>query len=85
MATLGMILTAIGGVMAVVGGVWVIVLAFRKSVMWGLLCLFVSPVAIYFAIKNWDIAKRPFLIEIAGIVLLFIGIALSGTAMTAAA
>jgi hypothetical protein len=84
MATLGMILTAIGGIMAVVGGIWVIVLAFRSSILWGLLSLFISPVAIYFAIKNWAIAKRPFLIEIAGVVIMIIGIALSSTGMTGA-
>ena len=85
MDMLGMILTAIGGIMAVVGGVWIIVLAFRKSIVWGLLCLFISPVAILFAIQNWAIAKRPFLIEIAGVVIMIVGIALSGSAMTAAA
>ena len=76
---------ALGGIMAVVGGIWLIVLAFRKSVLWGLLCLFISPASIVFAIQNWAISQRPFLIEIAGVVVLFIGMALSGMGMAAEA
>jgi hypothetical protein len=83
MAILGMILMAAGGIATVVGGIWLIVLAFRKSILWGLGSLFISPIAIVFAIMNWSIAKRPFLIEIAGVVVLFIGMALSGAGMSA--
>lgn len=78
-----MVLTAVGSIAAAVGGIWLIVLAFRKSVAWGLLCLFISPVAIVFAIQNWAIAKRPFLIEIGGVVILIIGSVLMGMGLSA--
>jgi hypothetical protein len=42
--------------------IWLLVLAFRESVLWGLGVLFVPFFFIFFAIKYWDGAKRPFLI-----------------------
>jgi hypothetical protein len=67
----------LGLVVALVGGIWLVVLAFKKSVLWGLGSLFVPFVSLIFAIMNWDVAKRPFLIQIAGVVLLVIGAMMS--------
>jgi hypothetical protein len=63
----------LGLVVALVGAIWLIVLAFQKSVLWGLGSLFVPFVSLIFAVMNWDVAKRPFLIQVAGVVLLVIG------------
>ena len=83
MGTLAVILYAVGAILAAVGGIWVLVLAFRKSLVWGLLCLFISPIAIVFAIQNWAIAKRPFMIEIVGIVILIVGSIVGASSMSA--
>jgi hypothetical protein len=82
---LGTLLYVVGIVLSLIGGIWILVLAFRKSILWGLLCLFISPIAIVFAIQNWAIAKRPFLIEIAGVVLLILGAIVQGMAASSAA
>ena len=77
MAILGMLLVGIGWLTAAVGGIWILVLAFQKSVVWGLGCFFVPFVVIIFAIQNWGEAKRPFLIQIGGIALAMLGMAIA--------
>ncbi len=48
-----------------VSGIWLLVLAFQKSLLWGLLCLFVSfPCTLIFVATNWEQAKMPFLISV---------------------
>jgi hypothetical protein len=43
--------------------IWLVVVAFKRSVLWGLLVLFLSPIAaVIFAIKNWQESKKPFLV-----------------------
>jgi hypothetical protein len=80
MQTLGMILNGVGALIAVVGGIWLLVVAFQESIGWGIGCLLCAPVAIVFAIMNWEKAKKPFLIELGGALLAGIGtsIAYSG-------
>lgn len=43
------------------GGVWLLLLAFQESVLWGLACLFVPCVQLVFVVKFWHRAKRAFL------------------------
>jgi hypothetical protein len=46
-----------------VGFVWLVVVAFRRSVGWGLAVLFLSPIAaVVLAIKHWRETRTPFLI-----------------------
>ena len=73
MSTLGTLLQIVGVVIAMVGGIWLLVVAFQESLMWGLVCLFCNVVVIYFAITHWEKAKKPFLIEVGGALLASIG------------
>jgi len=73
MSSLGMILNYVGGLVALVGGIWLLVLAFKESLVWGLVCFFCPIVSLYFAITRWEKAKKPFLIEVGGIVAAAIG------------
>ena len=82
MQTLGMILMIAGYVIAGVGGIWLLVVAFRTSIGWGLGCLLFNPVAIVFVIMHWSDAGKPFLVEIGGVVLIVVG-ALIGAAAAA--
>jgi hypothetical protein len=42
--------------------IWLVVVAFRHSALWGVLVLLFSPLtAIIFAIQNWQESKKPFL------------------------
>jgi hypothetical protein len=53
------------GFVAFIGFVWLVVVAFKNSPMWGVLVLLLSPItAIIFAIKNWEESKKAFLVYI---------------------
>ena len=63
----------LGCILALVGGIWIVVLAFKKSVLWGIGALIVPFVSLVFVFMNWQESKKPFLIQIAGIVLIVVG------------
>jgi hypothetical protein len=48
----------------VAGSVWLLVLAFQESVLWGLLCFFVPCAQLVFVAKFWDRTRRAFLFAI---------------------
>lgn len=76
MGILGSLLALVGGIIGLVGGIWLLVLAFKKSVLWGLGTLFVPFVGLVFVIMNWAIAKKAFLIALAGNIVLGVGYAM---------
>lgn len=59
------ILMTVGGVICLVSWIWLLVVAFRVSVVWGLVLFFLAwtlvPI-IVFALGNWDEAKRPLIL-----------------------
>jgi len=59
------ILLALGGLIGLVAWIWLLVVAFRVSLGWGLVILLLSwtwiPV-IVFAVKYWDLAKKPIIL-----------------------
>lgn len=66
MEALGGILSLIGMVAMAAGGIWLLVVTFKKSVGWGLASLFLGVPALVFVFMNWAISKRPFLTSLAG-------------------
>jgi hypothetical protein len=52
--------------------IWLVVVAFKNHVGWGLAVLFIPFAAIVFAIMNWDEAKKPFLGYLASTVGFFV-------------
>ncbi len=55
-----MVLMVVGGLVSLVAFVWLLVIAFRESTVWGLACLFVPFAALFFIVRFWDEAKLPF-------------------------
>lgn len=50
------------GLAALAAFIWLVVVAFQRSAMWGVLVLLFSPItAIVFAVMYWDDSKKPFL------------------------
>ena len=78
---MGTILIAVGGIVCLIGGIWFLIVAFRESVVWGLLCLFVPFAALAFLIKHFGDAAKPFGLNILGSILLIIGSVISQEAM----
>jgi len=62
-----------GAITAFIGGIWILVLAFQKSVLWGLGCLVIPLVSLVFVIMNWEETKKPFGINVLGAVIMVIG------------
>jgi hypothetical protein len=59
------ILMPVLGLVVFAAYVWLLVVAFKESALWGVLVLLFSPItAIIFAIKYWDQAKKPFLVYV---------------------
>jgi hypothetical protein len=59
------VLLALGGLIGLAAWIWLLVVAFRVSLGWGLVIFFLSwtwiPVII-FAVKHWDLAKKPIIL-----------------------
>jgi hypothetical protein len=74
----GLLLILVGVVVGSVGGIWLLVKGFQESAMWGLGMLFIPLVSLFFVITHWEDAKKPFLYNIGGVVLIFIGAIVGG-------
>jgi hypothetical protein len=72
------LLIIVGIIAMVIGSIGLMIKAFSESLLWGLGCLFFQPVGWIFVILHWQEAKNPFLLQVAGVVLTIIGVALSG-------
>jgi len=55
-----------GGLFLLAGHVRISVLAFRKGPGWGVNCLLVPGVALFFVLTHWDEAGSMFLLQLAG-------------------
>jgi hypothetical protein len=75
MGGISVALLIFGTPLVVVASIWLLVVAFKQSILWGLACLFVPFASIVFIILHWDSAKRPFLFSIVGLVLVGAGVA----------
>lgn len=74
----------LGLALSVIGGLWIVVNAFRESVLWGLGSLLIPLVALIFAVMNFSANKIPLLICVIGAVLTVMGMP-SMTELAAAA
>jgi hypothetical protein len=74
----GVPLLIVGMVVALVSSISFLVAAFRKGFWWGLGCLFLWPVGFLFLLLHWNVAKRPFLVSLAGLAAALVGYALLG-------
>lgn len=80
MAVVGYIIVFVGWLLGVAGGIMMLVAAFSAGILWGLGCLFVPFVSLFFLVLHWDVAKRGFLTSLAGtgvalcgVMLMFVG------------
>ena len=70
------LLCIIGFILALSGGIWLMLIIFTESVLWGLLSLLLPVVGTIFAFMNWEISKHAFITQVIGVVLLFAGFAM---------
>jgi hypothetical protein len=71
MSMILLLVLVMGMILAFAGGLWLLISAFHQSLVWGLACLFLAPIStLIFIIMHWQEAKKPFLLWLAGLVLL---------------
>ncbi len=63
----------VGAVLMLIGGLWLIIEAFKESILWGLGCIFIPIAGLIFVLMHWDKAGKPFLIQVAGVALFALG------------
>ncbi len=80
MPGIGTCVTAIGLIMILVGHFWIIVVAFRESLLWGTASLLVPIVVLGFVISHWDRVTKAFGLYVVGWLTMLLGAALTGGA-----
>ena len=80
MQYLGMALMAVGGLGSLVFAIIILVKAFKTSVLWGLVSLFIPFVILIFVFTHWAQTKQAFLYWVVCWVLMIIGSVLGGAA-----
>lgn len=74
MDAISILLMVVGGAVAALGGVWFLVVAFRRSVWWGLSNLFLPLANFAFLIAHPQLAWKPFVVNIVGALLIGAGL-----------
>ncbi|MBN1556662.1 MAG: hypothetical protein JW951_00790 [Lentisphaerae bacterium] len=77
MGILATMVILLGGLVGAVGSLWFVINAFRVSIWWGIAVLFLPFAALFFLISNWYDAKRPFLLQLLGTVMVIFGMAMA--------
>ena len=78
METLGMIIMVIGAIGLFGCSLWMLVLQFQTSILWGLGCIFIPFVALIWLVLNWDEGKMPFLFSLVFGAIMIGGMFMSG-------
>ena len=74
---MGNLIALLGIVIFAIGGFLFLVAAFRESILWGLACLFLPIVPLFFLIVHWQNARKPFFIQLAGFAVVVVGAVLN--------
>jgi hypothetical protein len=73
MAVIAVLLIVIASIASLVGSIMMLIAAFRASITWGLLVLFVPFGVVAFIITHWQEAKRAFFLHLAAAGVLVVG------------
>ena len=83
MAFIGWGLFSIGRGLGLLGGIWLLIVAFKESIWWGLGSLFIPLVSLIFVVLHWSVAKTPFLISLVSFAILIAGAFMTGMVSSA--
>ena len=65
-------LSIIGLIIFVIGGLGLLIAAFKTHILWGIGIILIAPAALVFTVLHWGVAKNPFLLQLVGFVIIFI-------------
>ncbi|MDA3959467.1 MAG: hypothetical protein PF961_01660 [Planctomycetota bacterium] len=71
------LLLIIGIVVALAGGIWFLVEAFKENILWGLGSLLFAPVSLVFLILHFRVAAKPFALQVVGLLIVAASIAMA--------
>lgn len=66
MGAIIMLLTFVGAIVGLVGGILILIEAFKESIAWGLCSLLIPLVALFFVFDHWEVSKKGVFIGLAG-------------------
>lgn len=78
LSILGTLLAIVGGIGMLIFSIQILILAFKKSLGWGLASLLIPFVIFVFIFQNWAACRTPFLRMLACVPVWAIGAALMG-------
>ena len=78
MAIIGAVLLFGGWLLSLIGGIMILVVAFKESVGQGLLSLFIPFYVLYYVFTRWEACKKGFLLNVGGVVGVILGTVLAG-------
>ena len=64
------ILMMIGLIIFVIGGLWLLVVTFQTSIIWGIASIIFPVLTIVFLVMHWDKGKKPFFYQLIGFCLM---------------
>jgi hypothetical protein len=70
-AIFALLAMALGALMSMAGGIWLLIVAFAEDSTTGLLCLFIPFYMFYFILTEFETCKRPFFVYALGLILVF--------------
>ena len=65
------IFAIIGLTIFFIGGLGLLIAAFRTNILWGIGIILFAPAALIFVILNWNEAKNPFFLQLLGLVITY--------------
>jgi len=65
-------LLIIGLILFIIGGLGLLIAAFKTHILWGVGIIILAPAAVVFTVLHWGVAKNPFLLQLLGFVIMFI-------------
>jgi hypothetical protein len=76
---MGVALSSIGGILLLVSFIWLVVLAFQKSILWGICSLLIPFVVLIFGFMHLPSTQKPLVVLVVGILLEIAGAVMGGS------
>ena len=61
----------IGMGISTIGFIWLLIVAFKTRILWGIGCLLIFPLKIIFLFLYWNESKNPFFLQVVGAAITF--------------
>lgn len=72
METIAEALRILGVIVFAVGAIWLLVVAFKVEVPWGVACILIPCASLVFLMVHWDKAWKPFAVKVAGVLIILL-------------